>query len=1375
MKFLLSLLTSLTIAEPATGIFLLTPYFGSIKTKEVNSEDKDETMFRASIIFENEVRQSYFDAKSGKTYYSRRADGKQEEQNNKLFIAEMDTTSDKAYQRTLHTRVYKENDYSIDMNRRTLIYADATRVSYFDRKENKLWKLDIQQKNTFSKNGEKNVQDSLSGMRDPQKPADIARVYAKENMIFEETQEQIKDAVFFEEDNSFIYSTLTNDGTYRIKKIKEGENLPTLIYEKTSLYAGLHPILAKGEDSLDHKDIFYHFAGEVFVIRNKNGGYEKTPELISKIGNGDTNIDARQGYKLIVEKDGLWVGLADKIIQDTNDDENQRYPEGNIKSYFIKRSNNKLSQILPSESDVQIEQVLWVENTKYIILKNGMWIKNPNTDSSLSKELLFIPEKDELGKPRKYSGIFDFGVMFQGQQKKGKNHQWVQNIYSDKFQESIRFSDLGNGLDYGISSKNEIYVWDDKNPFQIKIRRKSYINQVEIFDDKGNEHKESVVTTDQYWIVTIDLDKNIRHLKTSFFEPNASSSYQSYYGWLNFVNANTQKIDISLPEYSISNLINWNNKTNDSEILAALRDVTKLGSQLTEKDLLIEKKVADFGVPGEIKISASQTSRLIMNSQQASLYLYVDLAKFDFSSIDFADKKNEADVKAEVLRLINAYIKENSTNTQNEKEITEADFSWTYKEPSPKEKGEFEVSANASTSEILINTQKVIIPSTDAIDLSKLEYELHEDGLENGITDEQILSLIQDTINKNTPKITISIDDIDILRKNASVGQNGSILVSAKKSSALLKNSKEFITKILKFDLGLLNFNKNSNDATEKDVLEQLNNVSGLGNKIGEKDISFNIDKATIEKEGKISISPSEPSKLLMGTKEIIIPKIYDLAEENLFDEMQFFNETTSKEVYDYLKFIKGWKYLEEEELEVEVSKKSTFVQKGLINIKSKSNAVRIQNYKNEIITNFDRHDLDKDVFKDIQRELGNFEKVPTEDEIQERIIKLNPELANLVWDDISIDDILVIDGKVTLKAKKESLNYKNFAVFTFTNKNKTLIPEITEDITFLGKFKTIPNITEVQKKLEILKYEPMDFEITHDQANKTYKAEAKKESTLSGSIEFKYELSQNLSEVIKETSIDLPKEEHTSVDKILEVLKLKNPDLILEAVEVIFNDNKVIVKDKEDDLSYVGEVEITINIKKNKISNEILINEGKNLNLGKFKKASEIQIVKNKVEELNLIFDDFEIYHDEINKVYKLTAKANSEYEGFFELNYELSQNLSEVIKETSIDLPKEEHTSVDKILEVLKLKNPDLILEAVEVIFNDNKVIVKDKEDDLSYVGEVELVLKDTNKSDWSNHKNRTKIIWLWILVALNSIVWILVAVITLNIKKRNRKLDE
>ncbi|MDQ0567961.1 BspA family leucine-rich repeat surface protein [Mycoplasma yeatsii] len=132
------------------------------------------------------------------------------------------------------------------------------------------------------------------------------------------------------------------------------------------------------------------------------------------------------------------------------------------------------------------------------------------------------------------------------------------------------------------------------------------------------------------------------------------------------------------------------------------------------------------------------------------------------------------------------------------------------------------------------------------------------------------------------------------------------------------------------------------------------------------------------------------------------------------------------------------------------------------------------------------------------------------------------------------------------------------------------------------------------------------------------------------------------------------------------------------------------------------------------------------------------IELIRQKNPNLDLDFDrlDLDIQTDKVIVKPKVGDKV---YKGEVELFFELSVELSSLITETNLGIIDESENIDQILLNLVKEKNPNLDINKVEIVHQENKVFVKAKTGDKTYKGIVEIFFAlSIDLSSLIKHKN-------------------------------------
>ncbi|AJM71652.1 BspA family leucine-rich repeat surface protein [Mycoplasma yeatsii] len=121
-------------------------------------------------------------------------------------------------------------------------------------------------------------------------------------------------------------------------------------------------------------------------------------------------------------------------------------------------------------------------------------------------------------------------------------------------------------------------------------------------------------------------------------------------------------------------------------------------------------------------------------------------------------------------------------------------------------------------------------------------------------------------------------------------------------------------------------------------------------------------------------------------------------------------------------------------------------------------------------------------------------------------------------------------------------------------------------------------------------------------------------------------------------------------------------------------------------------------------------------------KRENLIELIRQKNPNVNLDFDklDLDIQTDKVIVKPKVGDKT---YKGEVELSFKLSVELSSLITETNLGIIDESENTDQILLQLVKEKNPNLDINKVDIVRQENKVFIKAKSKDKTYKGIVEV----------------------------------------------------
>ncbi|WP_028124508.1 hypothetical protein [Mesoplasma melaleucae] len=137
----------------------------------------------------------------------------------------------------------------------------------------------------------------------------------------------------------------------------------------------------------------------------------------------------------------------------------------------------------------------------------------------------------------------------------------------------------------------------------------------------------------------------------------------------------------------------------------------------------------------------------------------------------------------------------------------------------------------------------------------------------------------------------------------------------------------------MKYDLSKFNISKVSNLIDENQIIDRLNLILGLGS-VNETDLSIDIKISKVDEFGIITLKGNKNSEYLSVEVVIQIPKIRNLAEDDLFVYMTgeppeqktfiFYEDTKTEDIFEYLQDKKGWIEINIKDISFEVTTSPT-------------------------------------------------------------------------------------------------------------------------------------------------------------------------------------------------------------------------------------------------------------------------------------------------------------------------------------------------------------------------------------------------------------------------------------------------------------------
>ncbi|AUF83456.1 hypothetical protein CXP39_01405 [Mesoplasma syrphidae] len=1341
MKVLLGLLSALTVGEQATTMLMSTNLSHSTKTNEQDIIKDYEIVDRAVVYLGAKVEQSFFDKKSGATFWRGLF---RKEKRNRLAYTKMkaDYSGFETYKAIDSTT--NENGWDgpgnrakkamgIDLKDQTIFYAANDEVFYFSEKGITKFEWNIQKSNENQSDGlvegiaggVNGLLAGFGGLLTPAKPTPIDST-GEEIILLKPEQETVKNAVFSEVNNAIYYTTVSSiENIWRINRLDYETLKSTVIDSGPMIGENNYPALATSNDS-DTGFVYSVLSGNISLINGEN------IQVIHQYS------DSNQAIKVIAEKDGMWIVNASKKNGVVNLE--------NTISYFVDIVSKETKKV--AETGTWIEDVVWINDlTKYTIFNNQVRIKSTNNASS---EYLYkqtpLPSTNEFSVKtvEGYSGIFDYAVSFQTDEmfrRKGGilgggkwDGMYVNRTISDKFQEALRFTNLGNQegqLEYSLGEKDEVYVWADPEKHAIKITGNSYISKVTLLDEDSEEEIDVVLEyndNDKFWSVPIvkpGSAKGTDILIQFYDEENPEFKKEAR---LKLRDRQNVQIDLSLPENSIENNLKVSNETKEPEIFAAIRE--KFGLNLTNNDINIFFEKATYSTPGKIKIEAKPESHLVIKSQEIKIpTLVLDIETFRFENL--TSLTDEGEIRNAVTKQLKAATDMNLDVGSN--------YDLDYEPATQTENGYIDIKAKMNST-LFINSQRIVLSASGAIDLATLL--VHENiQLSNDITNEKILEMINKAIKKEFPNSDeISLSDLIIEKSEAKIGVKGSLYIAADPDTALIKNSVTLDIPWLKFDLDKLSVQFDSNEANQENFLNQINAIQGL-KKVANKDFDFTINKATIQSEGKIVLTANKNSEYLVGKKVISIQKIYDLSTANLFDDLKVFKETNVDDIVEYLANKKGWEKVSELDLEVAISRDSSSTEEGMMLIKASSNSTRIQNQK-EVAILRDRQDLNE-IILEKDNFIGNITPNDVENKTEEQVFEFINKLLIKKYPNIKLDEIWLKgydENEIEIAAKPDSEVYKNSATVTYTYK-RDLEVEIPEEKRSLGIKDITPTVAAVREHFADLNFnwEQIEIDMNTKEKEKIIILKAKKDANFyKGSVEIKYAIPEDLQEVIKEKK--LGKISNYKESNIKAKLQELNPNLDIEAVKIenirnenanssyqIVNKHYIATIESANEEIYKNSVEITFNVDEGEAEDLSTVIKNKTISVP-YGKTTEIDTIKKAIKTQNpyptIDWDLIELKFNDKNQVILHSKNVNYYYGEVVITVKELGKNLAEIITKSKIIVEHGKTQDKQIIKQIIDNKNGHINWDAAEIEFKDGKVYLVSVNQEV-YVGEIEIIV--------------------------------------------------
>ncbi|ATQ35587.1 hypothetical protein MENTO_v1c04490 [Mesoplasma entomophilum] len=960
MKIFIYALTGLTVTQggaAALNLVDISPKMDKMSEKQQADFKEYEAMNRAALTFGTKIRQSYFDGKTGYTTWS--GTGTDKDSKNYLYRTKLNSSLSGPTQEVAYTNTTRKNETKpIDFLNKTIFFGNDSASYYFD----KSGISKFEWKNSSYSNyglvgglggilggvggvlgGVGGILGGVIGLLVPNPPKKEP-VTGEEIKPIEVYNRSVKDAVYNPEDDSITYSTLDDkNNDWIITKYYENDKTSEELASGTN--NGLYPILAVEENS---KDTYFTVNGMVSVYRDSS----KKSELITHLS------DTRQAYDVFVDSQGMYIGTSDSSDTSAQAHDNETIKKANPKTFYIDRINDSVTQ--DSQGDGYIKGVQWVNDmTKYVMYDSKTIVQsNSYQNSSYTIDGTYKNENltQEYHTAPRYSGMFDYGVMYQADEtykiagtkaQSTTGRAQVNRVFNDKFQETLRASNLvgSSGLDWNLGPNGEVYVWynGEKKP-NLTLSANSYISKVLLTEQDSEKPVQNGVvynkTNDknQFWEVQIPdaHAKNGYDLYVQFFDEDKQPN-NVITSLIRLRPTDNAKINLADEKNSIKNEKKPSNNTKQSEILAALTKVT--GTKITDNDVTINlDEKANYDKSGEIKIKANESSRLVMNQQTIEIpHLIYDISKTVFEPFN----NDEKDYKNKIIKQIVNDSKIDDKIQLTEQQVTD-ETEISINQPQPGANGSITINAKPGATH-LTGGQRIVIPARDAIDLSTLNF--NDKVLTNNSSDKEIIDMVNEVIKSQNSTLTTLIEQNDIIieRKNpAKVGQDGFITIKASPSSVKISNSNTIKISKLKYDLTNFKIDDASNLIDKTEIIRRLNLITGLGN-VNDSDFDFTLHQSSVSQTGIITIKATTNSQWLENEINITVPKTYNLAEQDLFKytesneqkEFVFYESTTIEDVIEYLQDKKGWKNITENDIKLNIVKQPSASEEGKIRIVS--------------------------------------------------------------------------------------------------------------------------------------------------------------------------------------------------------------------------------------------------------------------------------------------------------------------------------------------------------------------------------------------------------------------------------------------------------
>ncbi|PPE04426.1 hypothetical protein EELLY_v1c01010 [Entomoplasma ellychniae] len=369
--------------------------------------------------------------------------------------------------------------------------------------------------------------------------------------------------------------------------------------------------------------------------------------------------------------------------------------------------------------------------------------------------------------------------------------------------------------------------------------------------------------------------------------------------------------------------LNVSNDLTKEQVLEALRKATGI-NDLTLDDFNFNKKDADYGQPGSIKITSPADSTKIKVDETLTIPA---LDPVDVSNEDLGLNVSNDLTKEQVLEALK---KATGIN-----DLTLDDFNFNKNDADYGKAGSIKITSPADSTKIKVD-ETLTIPALDPVDVSNEDLGLN---VSNDLTKEQVL----EALKKATGINDLTLDDFNFNKKDADYGKAGSIKITSPADSTKIKVDETLTIPALdpvdvsNEDLGL----NVSNDLTKEQVLEALKKATGI-NDLTLDDFNFNKKDADYGKAGSITItSPADSTKIKVD-ETLTIPAL-DPVDVSIKDlGLKISNDLTKEQVLEALKKATGIDSFTLEDFDFNKND-ADYGQPGSIKITSPADSIKIK------------------------------------------------------------------------------------------------------------------------------------------------------------------------------------------------------------------------------------------------------------------------------------------------------------------------------------------------------------------------------------------------------------------------------------------------